>query len=304
MSQLFNQLQQNQTKSSTEENPLDLSSQLSSNSTGPNNNLNALSSIALAAAAAYKTSNFPSSQQKGDRNNSISSNSDQLSKNKTISLSPTLGKQTSSSSGAQQQQQQRRVRTQMTQYQVNVMRLIFAEYKTPTMNECELMGREINLKKRVVQVWFQNARAKEKKTHPLNIKSILFSNTANNDLSHYEFSSDECLLCNVKYANPHTTIPSGSNSQAQRDHLFSKAHITKLIQFVTNVAIENGADLNTGKFFTGFHTAGANGSELKRKQEFDEDENDNESSDDDANSADNEENIIEYGKLKPPRNTY
>ena len=46
----------------------------------------------------------------------------------------------------QQQQHQRRVRTQMTQYQVNVMRLIFAEYKTPTMNECEQMGREINLK--------------------------------------------------------------------------------------------------------------------------------------------------------------
>lgn len=290
MSQLFNQLQHNQTKNSTDENPLDLSAQLASNNTGPNNNLNALSSIALAAAAAYKTSNFSSSSQlKGDRNSSTS-NGDQSTK-KPISFSPTLGKQNNSGI----QQQQRRVRTQMTQYQVNVMRLIFAEYKTPTMNECELMGREINLKKRVVQVWFQNARAKEKKTHPLNTKSILFSNTANNDLSHYEFSSDECLLCSVKYINPHTSIPSGSNSQAQRDHLFSKSHINKLIQFVTNVAIENGADLNTGKFFTGFHATSTNGSELKRKQEFDEDEN--ESSDDDANSADNEENIIEYGNL-------
>jgi hypothetical protein len=192
----------------------------------------------------------------------------------------------------------------MTQYQVNVMRLIFAEYKTPTMNECEQMGREINLKKRVVQVWFQNARAKEKKSHPLSSKSILFSNTANNDLSNYEFSPDECLLCSVTYNASNSQVTAGqANSQAQRDHLFSKGHINKLIQFVTNVAIENGADLtNSSKFFTGFHSSSsAVSSDYKRK--FEADHEGNESFDDDECSNgdndidnDNEDNFIEYGK--------
>src|SRR5699024_2164393 len=57
----------------------------------------------------------------------------------------------------------KRFRTQMTTVMLKVMKSIFADYKTPTMAECEAMGREIGLAKRVVQVWFQNARAKEKK---------------------------------------------------------------------------------------------------------------------------------------------
>lgn len=197
----------------------------------------------------------------------------------------------------------------MTQYQVNVMRLIFAEYKTPTMNECEQMGREINLKKRVVQVWFQNARAKEKKSQPLSSKSILFSNTANNDLSNYEFSPDECLLCSVAY-NSTTAVSGQANSQAQRDHLFSKGHINKLIQFVTNVAVENGADLaNSSKFFTGFHSSSsattAGSSDSKRKFADDEDNESFDDEDDDSNGDnenendnenDNEDNFIEYGE--------
>ncbi len=36
--------------------------------------------------------------------------------------------------------------------------------------------------------------------------------------------------------------------------MFSKGHLNKLIQFVTNIAVENGADLNSGKLFTGFKT--------------------------------------------------
>lgn len=45
-----------------------------------------------------------------------------------------------------------------------VMKSVFGDYKTPSMTECEALGREIGLHKRVVQVWFQNARAKERKT--------------------------------------------------------------------------------------------------------------------------------------------
>lgn len=43
------------------------------------------------------------------------------------------------------------------------MKMLFHEYKTPSMAECEQLGCEIGLHKRVVQVWFQNARAKERK---------------------------------------------------------------------------------------------------------------------------------------------
>ncbi|CAF0717630.1 unnamed protein product [Brachionus calyciflorus] len=167
-----------------------------------------------------------------------------ISKIKTFKKEPTVTPQTNHISQNMPQNNQRRVRTQMTQYQVNVMRLIFAEYKTPTMNECELMGKEINLKKRVVQVWFQNARAKEKKNNSNGNRSILFSNTANNDLSNFEFSTEECLLCNVMYNQTNLSssgVPCGAVTQQQREHLFSKQHLGKLIQFVSKIAVDNGA---------------------------------------------------------------
>lgn len=89
--------------------------------------------------------------------------------------------------------QHRRVRTQMSQFQVNIMKCVFMEYKTPTMNECERLGKEIGLKKRVVQVWFQNARAKEKKNPKNNPNKLT-------DL-HFEVSDHKCVICNVPYAN-------------------------------------------------------------------------------------------------------
>merc|ERR1711972_906881 len=69
------------------------------------------------------------------------------------------------SPGTQRSQLQtgKRFRTQMTQLQVRMMKAIFNDYMTPTMAECEMLGRDISLPKRVIQVWFQNARAKEKK---------------------------------------------------------------------------------------------------------------------------------------------
>jgi zinc finger homeobox protein 3 len=70
------------------------------------------------------------------------------------------------------------------------MKHIFLEYRTPTMPECELLGKEIELQKRVVQVWFQNARAKEKK-NPNFFKSDL--------PDEYQPSNDQCKLCQIKY---------------------------------------------------------------------------------------------------------
>uniref|UniRef100_A0AAY4BQX8 Homeobox domain-containing protein n=1 Tax=Denticeps clupeoides TaxID=299321 RepID=A0AAY4BQX8_9TELE len=64
---------------------------------------------------------------------------------------------------------QKRYRTQMSNLQVKMLKACFTDYKTPTMIECEALGSYIGLAKRVVQVWFQNARAKEKKAKLNNV---------------------------------------------------------------------------------------------------------------------------------------
>lgn len=47
----------------------------------------------------------------------------------------------------------KRYRTHLTPLQVFVMKSLFLDYKTPSMSECDILGREIGLHKRVVQVW-------------------------------------------------------------------------------------------------------------------------------------------------------
>ncbi|CAI4228512.1 unnamed protein product [Auanema sp. JU1783] len=98
----------------------------------------------------------------------------------------------------------KRYRTHLTPLQVHVMKCIFTDYKTPSMTECDTLGREIGLHKRVVQVWFQNARAKERKSRASNGDDDVFRNTAKS-----------CELCNVEYTG-RTTM---------QDHLFSSTHL-------------------------------------------------------------------------------
>lgn len=57
-----------------------------------------------------------------------------------------------SSSQSQQTNNKKRFRTQMSNIQVNILRVLFQELKTPSMTDCENIGREIGLPKRVVQV--------------------------------------------------------------------------------------------------------------------------------------------------------
>ncbi|XP_065314347.1 uncharacterized protein LOC135923494 [Gordionus sp. m RMFG-2023] len=107
----------------------------------------------------------------------------------------------------------KRYRTQMNNYQIACMKHIFNDYKTPTMMECEVLGSKIGLAKRVIQVWFQNARAKDKKTR----------------YGYHKVSQDqewknanECRLCNVKY-NTNFLI---------QDHIFTDSHLNAIKKLI------------------------------------------------------------------------
>ncbi|XP_071393726.1 zinc finger homeobox protein 3-like [Centroberyx affinis] len=68
-------------------------------------------------------------------------------------------------------QQQQRQRTQMSHFQVLQLRDFYRSHRTPNRQECEALGQELGLPHRVVQVWFQNARAKEKRARSLSSDS-------------------------------------------------------------------------------------------------------------------------------------
>ncbi|XP_070574192.1 zinc finger homeobox protein 3-like [Ptychodera flava] len=111
----------------------------------------------------------------------------------------------------------KRFRTQMSQVQLKVLKCCFADYRTPTMHECELLGSEIGLPKRVVQVWFQNARAKEKKC------KITFNKQFGLIGNNFDGGRDSCKLCGVQY----------SAKMSIRDHVFTETHIHNVRKYVS-----------------------------------------------------------------------
>lgn len=113
----------------------------------------------------------------------------------------------------------KRYRTQMSHIQIKIMKAVFSVYNTPTMAECEMLGSEIGLPKRVVQVWFQNARAKDKKGK-LNLNKAL-----GNDSS----LPEDCKFCNFKYTHKYSL----------QDHIFSKSHIANIKVYLENSSKEN-----------------------------------------------------------------
>jgi len=104
---------------------------------------------------------------------------------------------------------------------VKVMKSLFADYKTPTMAECEMLGREIGLPKRVVQVWFQNARAKEK-------KSKLALQKAYGQEPEPQKLPEECKLCAFKYSHKYSV----------QDHIFTRKHIDNVKSHIESGKLE------------------------------------------------------------------
>ena len=167
------------------------------------------------------TRRFSIEDSRSETHSESTENNDENSINESNPPSP------SSSMSAQSKQQlpssgqgptpPKRFRTQMTSLQIKVMKSLFADYKTPTMAECEMLGRSIGLPKRVVQVWFQNARAKEKKA------KLSYGSSYGSDAD-FSRPPEECKMCNFKYSHKYTV----------QDHIFTKKHIDNVKAFIQN----------------------------------------------------------------------
>jgi len=142
----------------------------------------------------------------------------------------------------------KRFRTQMSSLQVKAMKTLFNDYKTPTMAECEMLGREIGLPKRVVQVWFQNARAKEKKNKIALQKALGGPETSPSVVTTSESSRppEECKLCQFRYSHKYSI----------QDHIFTKKHIDNVKAHIEsgksdtsgNTSDGGGSGSGTGEF--------------------------------------------------------
>ncbi|KAL6088474.1 hypothetical protein STEG23_009847 [Scotinomys teguina] len=114
---------------------------------------------------------------------------------------------------------QRRYRTQMSSLQLKIMKACYEAYRTPTMQECEVLGEEIGLPKRVIQVWFQNARAKEKKAK---LQGTALAGSGSSSEGPLAAQRTDCPYCDVKY----------DFYVSCRGHLFSRQHLAKLKEAV------------------------------------------------------------------------
>ena len=116
----------------------------------------------------------------------------------------------------------KRHRTHMSDLQVRVMRAIYAEHRTPSIGECATLGVKIGLARRVVQVWFQNARAKDKKR--CLTEGAFDDGSGPGDSDGVMATGDgRCRWCGVTYAVERCSV---------REHVFSPEHVAAVDRIV------------------------------------------------------------------------
>jgi len=101
----------------------------------------------------------------------------------------------------------------MSHVQIKLMKSVFNWYKTPTMPECYALGEAIGLPKRVVQVWFQNARAKDKKAKLQQFGGLIIPDDP---------VPTHCDWCQVTF----------QQSSDISNHLFHSQHLSKVRQTI------------------------------------------------------------------------
>ncbi|KAG5666577.1 hypothetical protein PVAND_014595 [Polypedilum vanderplanki] len=129
----------------------------------------------------------------------------------------------------------KRHRTHVNRVQKSILRKIFDDVKTPSMIDCENIGREIGLFKRVVQVWFQNARANYKKFH----------NLSANDLKKLpDKNPSDCMYCSDYVPTP---------TKSYNSHVLSQGHIQNIHNYVmkneSHEADDDGDEQNSEQTF-------------------------------------------------------
>ncbi|KAF7638759.1 hypothetical protein Mgra_00001840 [Meloidogyne graminicola] len=119
----------------------------------------------------------------------------------------------------------KRFRTHLTPMQV--MKSLFHDYKTPSMQECDSLGKKIGLTKRVVQVWFQNTRAKERKNGNNNGES--------EELIPFCGSLFHCQICDLPIGNNLNNNNNNQQQQLLQEHIFNEKHIEKVKERCTQL---------------------------------------------------------------------